>query len=336
LKAAPRNKLAVARDHTIEKRPDWQELKRQVIEGTHFERIVAKPTDPNLIRNREFTEELARFASEHKIVVELAGGVLSHAYYVLQRAGAQVECVDLFGADEDIVEYNKVVRDKIPDIIKGRGERVEVVRLSEDALLAGLRQKLVEEAYEALDANGGEELVAELADVQEVLNAIMGALEIKSQVERERSEKFKRRGGFDGGFMLRKTSTPHSLYASGTQPKDEGLSILPKIEMQQVIVNPREIPTSGPYRRPDLRTVGQETEKLFTIETEVNKVGRAMETVAFDLPLGGDEVRGFTLSLEFTRRGAVIRGSVRLRLQPKQMSFKVPDLQLKLNIGDDK
>lgn len=337
LKAAPRKKLAIARDHTIEKRSDWEVIKQNVLAGVRCERIIIKPTDPDLIRNREFTEELAKFASDHKIVVELAGGVLSHAYYVLQRAGAQVECVNLFGADEDIVEYNKVVRDRIPELIEGRGERVEVVHLRGDALLAGLRQKLVEEAYESLDANGGEEIVAELADVQEVLNAIMGALGIdKNRVERERVEKLKWRGGFDGGFMLRKTSTPHSLSASVTQPKDQGLSILPKVELQQVIANPIEIPATGPYRRPDLRSVGQQTEKLFTFETEVNRVGKAMETTAFDLPLGGNDARAFTLSIEFTRKGAVIRGSVRLRLQPKQMRFVVPEAQLKLDVGGDK
>ena len=336
-KAAPRKKLAAARDHTIQKRSDWEELKRHVLAGAHVERIVVKPTEPDLIRNREYAEELAKFACTHKIVVELAGGVLSHAFYVLQRNGAQVECVDLFGADEDIVEYNKVVRDKIPALIQARGEKVEVVKLSGDALLAGLRQKLVEEAYEALDANGGEEIVAELADVEEVLNTIIGALEVdKMRVKQERREKLKDRGGFSEGFMLRKTATPHSLSAEVALPQNQGLSILPEMELQQVIANPLEIPATGPNRRPDLRSIGQQAEKLFAFQTEVNRVGKATQTIAFDLPLGGHDVRGFTLSVDFTRKGAVIRGNVRLRLQPKQMSFDVPDSQLKLNLGENK
>jgi len=336
-KAAPRKKLSISRDHIIEKRSDWETFKRNVVTGAHCERIVIKPTDPDLIRNREFTEELAKFASDHKIVVELAGGVLSHVYYVLQRAGAQVECVDLFGTDEDVVEYNKVVRDKIPKTIEGRGERVEVVQLSGEALLAGLRQKLVEEALETLDAKGGEEIVAELADMHEVLNAIIATLEIDNKmVELERKEKRRRRGGFDGGFMLRKTTSPHSLSGPVTSPGDPNLSILPKMELSQVIANPREIPTAGSYRRPDLRRVGQQTEKLFTFETEVNRVGKATQTIAFDLPLEDDDVRTFTLSVEFTRKAAVIRGSVRLRLQPKQMSFGPLGSQLKLGFGQVK
>lgn len=333
-KAAPRKKLSIARDHVIEKRSDWEALKENVITGSHCERIVIKPTDPDLIRNREFTEELAGFASDHRIVVELAGGVLSHAYYILQRAGAQVECVDLFGTDEDIVEYNKIVRDKIPKTIEERGEKVEVVQLGGDALLAGLRQKLVEEAFESLDAKGGEEIVVELADIHEVLNAIVATLGIdRKRVELERKQKRRRKGGFDYGFMLRKTASPHSLSEPAVRPEDPGLSMLPKVELHPVIANPLEIPTTDPYRRPDLRRVGQQTEKLFTFETEVNRVGKAVQTITFDLPLGDDDVRSFTLSIEFTRKAAAIRGSVRLRLQPKQMSFQASRSQLKLALG---
>jgi predicted house-cleaning noncanonical NTP pyrophosphatase (MazG superfamily) len=204
-------------------------------------------------------------------------------------------------------------------------------------LLAGLRQKLVEEAYETLDAKGSEEIVAELADVQEVMKAIMAALGIdKSRVERECREKLKRRGGFAGGFMLRKTATPHSLSAPVTPSTVPPISLLPKMELHQVIAHPLEIPTTGSYRRPDLRSVGQQTEKLFTFETEVNKAGKAIETVGFDLPLGNDDERSFTMTIEFTRKGAVMRGNVRLRLQPKQMSFRIPGSQLKLDIGEDK
>lgn len=336
-KAAPRKKFAISQDHTIEKRKDWEKFKQYVRGGTRFERIVVKPTDPSLIRNREFVNELARFASDYSIVVELAGGVLSHAYYALKRAGAQVECVDLFGADEDIVEYNKVVRDKIPEVIEGRGERVDVVQLRGDALLLGLRQKLVEEAYETLDAKTGEEIVVELADVEEVLTAIAGALRTgKRRIERECSEKRKRRGGFEGGYMLRKTATPHSLSAPATPSKDHELSLAPKLELHQVIADPLEIPIAEPYRRPDLRSVGQEIEKLFTFETELNKAGTAKETVSFDLPLGSDATRAFALSIEFTRKGAVIRGNVRLRVQPKQMRLMASDKQLTLGLGEEK
>ena len=77
-----------------------------------IERIVVEPTDPELIRNSAFAEELGALGARHGFVIVLAGGVLSHAYYALRRAGASVECVDLFGATEDKAEYNKLVGTK--------------------------------------------------------------------------------------------------------------------------------------------------------------------------------------------------------------------------------
>jgi len=139
-KAAPRKKLTTARDYKIEKQADWQQL----------------------------AEELAKLTARNQIVVELAGGVLSHAYYILRRHGARVECVDLFGADAEVREFNKLVTDKIPSSIQQRGEGVEVVELRGDAFVAALKQKIVEEAYEAFDARSGE-LLGELADVEEVV-----------------------------------------------------------------------------------------------------------------------------------------------------------------------
>ena len=73
------------------------------------------------------------------------------------------------------VDYNKLVRDRIPEIIGSRGDRAVTRVLDEadyrDALLA----KLVEEAREASSARA-EELPAELADVLEVLQALAKAL----------------------------------------------------------------------------------------------------------------------------------------------------------------
>jgi predicted house-cleaning noncanonical NTP pyrophosphatase (MazG superfamily) len=235
-KAAPRRKLSTARDFEISTSDDWAELRRQISAGRHVERIVVEPSSADLVRNPEFAEELAKFAAKHNIVVELKGGILSHAYYMLRRHGAHVECIDLFGAEDEIVEYNKLVRDKIPALIEAKGERVDVFRLAGDALLTALRQKLVEEALEALDANAGGDLVGELADVQEVLNAIIAALALdNADVEKERSQKRKKRGGFQEGFMLRRTSTLHSL--SQIDSQESGLSLASDSPMASVIIH---------------------------------------------------------------------------------------------------
>lgn len=319
-RAAPRQKFATSTHLTLRTTDDWQKLKQRVIGGARVERVVVQPTEVELIRNRKFVEELAGFVAQHQIVVQLAGGILSHAYYVLQRAGAQVECVDLFGANNDVLEFNKVVRDKVPQQIEGGGEQVEVVRLTGDALLAGLRQKLVEEAFEVLDAKDGEEIIGELADVSEILGAIALALgSSRSAVEAERRIKLRRRGAFKEGLVLKRTTTPHSL---SVPVAEGGASPLALSEGHvRTIADPAGIPANPPYRRPDLRVVEGEIEKLLTFEGAINRGEAINQSVKFELPLGHNLSRELFLSIELTRSGATIRGSVKLSLLPSQLSL---------------
>jgi len=338
-KAAPRRKLTTARDYRIEKRSDWQQLGAWISGGRHIERIVVAPTDPDLIRDQQFAEDLAKLAARNKIVVELAGGVLSHAYYVLGRHGAQVECVDLFGAESEVREFNKLVRDKIPSSIQQRGEGVEVVELRGDAFVAALKQKLVEEAYEALDARSGDELLGELADVQEVVRGLCDALGIPlSQVEEEREDKRAKSGGFKHGLMLKKTSTPHTLSAeegilSALSLRDESGELQPS-----AIQRPEELPSSVPYRKPDLRAVGELAEKLFTFEAELSRATERTirHNTKFVMPMERANLREFTLTLEFARHRGIMRGTIRLRPEPQQLPMDLRDqLTLDFKSSDD-
>jgi predicted house-cleaning noncanonical NTP pyrophosphatase (MazG superfamily) len=336
-KAAPRKKLTTARDQTVQNRSDWEHTKTQIAAGRHIERLIVAPVDPDLIRDQQFVEELATAAARHQIVIELAGGVLSHAYYVLTRHGAQVECVDLFGTDPEIREFNKLVRDKIPRSIQARGEDVAVVSLKGDAYLAALRQKLVEEAYEALDARGGGEIVAELADVQEVVRAISHALQIPfSQVEEEREDKRLKKGGFERGVMLTTTSTPYSLSREETEAKPTTLEGDPGGIPQPTVLRPEEIPTNPPYRKPDLRTAGDKPEKLFTFETELSRTTDRLtkQTTTFVMPVDRESSREFTLTIEFSRERGVLRVTVRFRLEPQQLPIGLDD-QLRLDFRED-
>ena len=333
-KAAPRRKVRDARDFKIETSLDWARLQQDVQAGKRVERVIMAPRDPAIIREPKFAENLADFAASHNIVVELAGGILSHAYYILKRNGCQTECIDLFGADEDVVEYNKLVRDKIPEIIEGRGERVEVVQLVGDALMLALRQKLVEESFEALDAKAGEDLIGELADVDEVIHAFAQALQLrKGRIEAERKDKERRRGGLKSGFMLKKTATPHSLPKRSAASEidfggtGEGL-------LRTVISEPRDIPTTPAYRRPDRRQVDQQPEKILTFETEVNKLGEPNETVKFSMPVNDDVLGNFSIVVELRRNRSTLRGVVRLRPELGASSNKASDLQMEIEFPD--
>jgi predicted house-cleaning noncanonical NTP pyrophosphatase (MazG superfamily) len=66
------------------------------------------------------------------------------------------------------MEYNKLVRDKIPDIITARGEKA-ITHIAEDkAFEEALTAKLQEEVAEFLEKPS----VEEAADVLEVIQAI--------------------------------------------------------------------------------------------------------------------------------------------------------------------
>ena len=103
------------------------------------------------------------------------------------------------------VEYHKLVRDRIPEIIRSQGETCEVSILDEDDYARALREKLIEEAKEAADAFEGH-LITELADLREVMDALMRHYHIlPNTVQREQEQRRVERGGFDKRLKLHRT-----------------------------------------------------------------------------------------------------------------------------------
>ena len=104
-------------------------------------------------------------------------------------------------------EHNKLVRDKIPEIIRNSGNHCGISTLNDAEYIKALRQKLVEEANEAATASP-EELAQELADLMEVMDALISATGIKPEEVREiQKSKRSRRGGFDNRIKLLWTET---------------------------------------------------------------------------------------------------------------------------------
>lgn len=67
--------------------------------------------------------------------------------------------------------YNKLVRDKIPNIIKEKKETPVVKILDDDEYKEALEKKLYEEYQEVIKASG-EDRVEELADMLEIIKAL--------------------------------------------------------------------------------------------------------------------------------------------------------------------
>lgn len=100
--------------------------------------------------------------------------------------------------------YNKLVRDKIPDIIAGDNGKTCVTRIMEDdEYLKALNTKMQEELKEYLES--GE--VEELADLEEVLRAILDVKKVSyEEFEKIRKTKVNKRGAFKKKIFLESVS----------------------------------------------------------------------------------------------------------------------------------
>ncbi|SRR5712691_2584973 len=100
------------------------------------------------------------------------------------------------------VTYNKLVRDRVPEIIGQDGHRAVTRVLDDDRFLAELLAKLIEEAREARAASAYD-LPAELADVLEVLqSAVIAAGLTWDELLAVAAGKRARRGGFSRRLFL--------------------------------------------------------------------------------------------------------------------------------------
>ena len=101
------------------------------------------------------------------------------------------------------IVHNKLVRDRIPEIIAHDGHICSIRHLSDAEFLIELKHKLVEEAEEAQDASDVDALVLELADLLEVMTSILRVVGIsRESVEKLRQSRAADRGGFDGKLYL--------------------------------------------------------------------------------------------------------------------------------------
>ena len=98
-----------------------------------------------------------------------------------------------------IKNYDKAIRDKIPDIIKKSGNNCNVKKLSDDEFLPELEKKLREEVEEYLKSKS----VEELADAVEVIYRIAELKGISNEkLEMLREEKANKRGKFNDNLFL--------------------------------------------------------------------------------------------------------------------------------------
>ena len=97
------------------------------------------------------------------------------------------------------ITYNKLVRDRIPEIIANSGKQYKCSTLSDDEYITMLDAKLNEELAEYQESKSMEEL----ADLLEVIRAVAKARGSSiDEVEAIRRDKAIKRGGFEQKILL--------------------------------------------------------------------------------------------------------------------------------------
>lgn len=99
--------------------------------------------------------------------------------------------------------YNKLVRDRIPEIIKREGWLIQKKVLGAAAFRRELFKKLTEEVGELAEAETKKEVASELADLQEIISSLAACYGLKlSELEVIKRQKKRRNGGYDKKIFI--------------------------------------------------------------------------------------------------------------------------------------
>lgn len=315
-RAAPRKRKTSVSEYSIKTRLDWDKLVEDCSRGKTYARVVVEPTEPDLVRDRKFAKPLGDLANKHGFIIQLAGGLLSHAYHMLQQSGCSVECSDLYATDNEEIEFNKLVRDKIPDQIQDRGEIVEVIRLGGEALVESLKRKVVEEAFEVLDSTSTKQLTDEIADLHEVISALMALLGISDDaIAQSRKNKKTNRGGFLDGLMLQKTKLEAPI--SSKQVLDDG-----QHKNLKTVSKSRDLPGHLTDIHVDRRVAPSGAkERQFTLQLPAHAFGFSPLKQHFDLDTPNEHPHNMMLEIQLERIGSELKCKLRLLNDATQESL---------------
>lgn len=104
------------------------------------------------------------------------------------------------------ITYNKLIRDRIPEITKADSWQSKTKVLNQKNFIIELKKKILEEAKELNEGKSKKNLVEELVDIQEIIDAILREKKIKfSDFRKIQTKKRQKRGGFKKKLFLTKT-----------------------------------------------------------------------------------------------------------------------------------
>ena len=101
------------------------------------------------------------------------------------------------------VHYNKLIRDRIPGVMRFKGKQFSVRVLGQKEFGQELLKKLLEEAREVAHATSKAELTSELADVMDVIEEVCRIRRIsKSTIKKQQKKHLETKGGFKKQYFL--------------------------------------------------------------------------------------------------------------------------------------
>lgn len=201
-------RLAVGGVRRIESPADLAEFEKDHVRfNLGDNRVVFRPTTEQDIRSKEFVRQVAHVVKNARWKIVLEGSSLTHNYYLLRDAGVDVEsAAEYFSRPRRRQIFDKIVRDRVPDSIRAKGEQINVRPMHGEELKRELLRKLVEEALEATTAGTDAAMLEELADTYEVVLALLPLVSAdREKLEAVAEKKRAKRGGFEKGLFLLST-----------------------------------------------------------------------------------------------------------------------------------
>ena len=128
-----RTKTPFDKSLVIKTSADIEVLRREAEKPrSDVRRVRIQPQEEVLLRDKDTLRMVGELTKKMNAIILLEGGVLSHAYYQLMRTNAIIEVLQPFEDYEDKREFYKIVRDKIPIILK-RAEKMFVKHVYQES-----------------------------------------------------------------------------------------------------------------------------------------------------------------------------------------------------------
>jgi len=268
---------------------DVEELEQNTFSEEKKGILLFRPSE-ELIREKGYIKRLGAIAKKLKLPIGLEGGILSHAFYQLKNTGAEVEVLATFKVNTGKREFNKLVRDRIPSNISKWGENVNVKKVTDEAYILALKNKLVEETFEVKDAHTKDELMGEIGDVLDIVDSLIKAADIDSKAFQEaREKKIRKSGGFNDGLILTKTVKQNRVEKK--EIKDDLFSFA---ENSYKTLNVAEYTAlcERAENSSDMRSVGDMKISLKNIKFPIFCDEQTLETRPIPTSAGREEVKG--------------------------------------------